>query len=150
MSIARARSLRAKATASERALWDILRRRQQWGLRFRRQHPIGPFVLDFVCLERRLIVEVDGAAHEHAQRIESDLKRDAWLESQRFTIVRIPSGIASEDPERACAIIAEALGPETIAGVSSPHPRPFPRKGGRGKIGAGAPAGSNDKEEQSR
>ena len=150
MTVARARSLRSRATESERALWDILRRRQQWGLRFRRQHPIGPFVVDFVCLERRLIVEVDGDVHEHASRIESDLKRDAWLESQRFKIVRIPSGIATEDSERTCAIIAEALGPETIDGVRSPHPRPFPREGGRGKIEIDAASSPTDMEEQSR
>jgi 5-methyltetrahydrofolate--homocysteine methyltransferase len=131
VTTARARSLRSRTTASEQALWDILRRRQQWGLRFRRQHPIGPFVVDFVCLERRLIVEVDGDVHEHASRIEADMERDRWLESQRFRIVRIPSGIAAEDPDRACAMIAEQLGTETIEGVITPHPRPFPRKGGR-------------------
>ena len=138
MSIARARSLRSKATASERALWDMLRRRQLWGLRFRRQHPIGPFVVDFVCLERRLIVEIDGEVHELASRIEHDVGRDRWLARQRFKVVRISSGVASEDPEQACAMIAAALGPETIAGVLSPHPRPFPRKGGREKRSNGA------------
>ena len=137
MTIARARSLRSRATASEVALWAILRRRQQWGLRFRRQHPIGPFVVDFVCLERRLIVEVDGDVHEHTHRIMSDRGRDDWLASQRFKIVRIPSGVAAEDPDRACAMIAEALGPETIAGVLTPHPRPFPRKRGREKLTVG-------------
>jgi very-short-patch-repair endonuclease len=131
MTIARARSLRAQSPDSERALWNILRRRQQWGLRFRRQHMIGPFVADFVCLERRLIVEVDGEVHNHISRIEADMERDRWLESQRFKIVRIPAEIAFNDPERACVMIAAALGTETISGVDTPHPRPFPRKGGR-------------------
>ncbi|HEX4893805.1 MAG TPA: endonuclease domain-containing protein [Hyphomicrobiaceae bacterium] len=131
MTTARARLLRAKSTPSERALWEALRRRQQWGLRFRRQHPIGPFVVDFVCLERRLIVEVDGEAHDHAGRIQADIERDRWLESQRFRIVRIPGGIVTDDPGRACAMIAKALGPQTVAEAISPHPRPFPRKGGR-------------------
>ena len=148
MTVARARSLRSRATESERALWDILRRRQQWGLRFRRQHPIGPFVVDFVCLERRLIVEVDGVVHEHARRIESDLMRDQWLTNQRFKIVRIPSGIATEDPDQACTMIAEALGQATIADVLTPHPRPFPRKGGRVKCGIGPSSNPTAKEEQ--
>ena len=128
MTIARASSLRSRATESERALWAILRRRQQWALRFRRQHPIGPFVVDFVCLERRLIVEVDGEVHEYARRIATDIERDEWLAEQRFKIVRIPSGIATEDPDRACTMITEALGPATIADAITPHPRPFPRK----------------------
>jgi very-short-patch-repair endonuclease len=115
-----------------------LRRRQQWGLRFRRQHPIGPFIVDFVCLERRLIVEVDGDVHGHVDRIEADMERDRWLESQRFRIVRIPSGIAAEDPDGACKMIAEKLGAETIEGVLTPDPRPFPRKGGREQYIIGA------------
>ncbi len=131
MTIARARSLRSRSTVSEKALWDILRRRQQWGLRFRRQHLIGPFVVDFVCLERRLIVEVDGVVHEHGGLIASDIERDQWLESQRFKIVRISDGIVTGDPEQACAMIAVALGPKTVAGANTPHPRPFPCKGGR-------------------
>jgi very-short-patch-repair endonuclease len=131
MSIARAKSLRSNATKSEQALWELLRRRQQWGLRFRRQHPIGPFVVDFVCLERRLIVEVDGAVHEHPSRVVKDIARDAWLSDQRFKIVRIHADIVMHDPERAIALIAAALGPATVDGVHTPHPRPFPRTGGR-------------------
>jgi adenine-specific DNA-methyltransferase len=137
MTIARARSLRTRATASEKALWELLRRRQQWGLRFRRQHPIGPFIVDFVCLERRLIVEVDGAVHSNVRRIAEDIERDAWLSEQRFKVMRIPSGIAAEDPRQVSAMIAAALGPETVAGVTTPHPRPFARKGGRGRRGDG-------------
>jgi very-short-patch-repair endonuclease len=131
MTIGRARSLRSKATASEQALWEVLRRRQQWGLRFRRQQPIGPFVVDFICLERRLIVEVDGDVHDHVNRITQDIARDAWLSDQLFKIVRIPAHIAENDPERALTMICATLGAETVADVNTPHPRPFPRKGGR-------------------
>lgn len=136
MTTARARSLRSRSTQSEKTLWQILRRRQQWGLRFRRQHPIGPFVVDFVCLERRLVVEVDGEVHAHPSRIASDIERDHWLESQGFKIVRMSDGIVTGDPDQAIAMISAALGSETVEGANTPHPRPFPRKGGRGRCGA--------------
>jgi len=70
----RARSLRRTMTAPERALWSLLRRKHL-GLHFRRQHPIGPFVLDFYCASARLCVEIDGPAH--ADRGEADARRTA-------------------------------------------------------------------------
>ena len=130
-STLRVRSLRKRATQAERELWSQLRRRQLAGLRFRRQFPIGPFVVDFVCLERRLIVEVDGEVHEHAGRIERDVARDRWLMDQGFRVLRLTNAVVMNDPDGVYAAIAAALGPETIAGVDTPHPRPFPRKGGR-------------------
>ena len=133
MTVARARSLRSRTTSSEQALWSMLRRRQLFGLRFRRQFPIGPFIVDFICLERRLIVEVDGGVHETVRRQHADIERDRWLVGQRFKVLRIPGGIASEDPDRVRDLIAQALGTETVDGAVTPHPRPFPRKGGRGK-----------------
>ena len=59
----RARNLRKSMSDGERKLWQALRARQVDGVRFRRQHPIGPYIVDFVCLERRLVVEVDGGHH---------------------------------------------------------------------------------------
>ena len=86
MSIERARELRKNLTDAERKLWKYLRRKQIEGHRFRRQVPIGPYYVDFLCLERRLVIEVDGG--QHADRQAEDAKRTAWLESQGFRVLR--------------------------------------------------------------
>lgn len=77
MSIALARELRKTMTDAERKLWHGLRLRQMHGYKFRRQFPLGHYIVDFVCLEARLIVEVDGG--QHADEKYGDVQRDAWL-----------------------------------------------------------------------
>jgi very-short-patch-repair endonuclease len=64
MTIAQAKQLRKNSTDAERALWRVLRSRQLGGHKFRRQQPLGSFIVDFVCLEARLIVEIDGGQHD--------------------------------------------------------------------------------------
>ncbi len=86
MSIERARQLRKNLTDAERRLWKYLRRKQLESHRFRRQLPIGPYYVDLLCLERRLIIEIDGG--QHADRQAEDAKRTAWLESQGFRVMR--------------------------------------------------------------
>jgi len=81
-----ARKLRAAPTDAERALWARLRQRQLDSHRFRRQHPIGPYVVDFFCAERDLIVEVDGG--QHAEDVVADTRRTAWLEARGYRVVR--------------------------------------------------------------
>jgi very-short-patch-repair endonuclease len=73
----RARTLRKNMTDVERLLWGRLRDRQLGGYKFRRQHPIGPFFLDFVCLEKKLVIEVDGG--QHAKNLDADVKRSNYL-----------------------------------------------------------------------
>jgi very-short-patch-repair endonuclease len=85
-AIARARELRLNATDAERFLWRHLRLRQLNGYRFRRQRPVGPYILDFVCVEKRLAIEVDGGQHNQADS--HDRQRDAWLQKQGFVILR--------------------------------------------------------------
>ena len=80
-----ARELRANMTDAERRLWFLLRNRQLDGHKFRRQHPIGAFVADFVCIERRLIIELDGGQHAGSTY---DARRTAWLEDHGWQIVR--------------------------------------------------------------
>ena len=82
----RARQLRANPTDAERALWSILRKGQIPGHRFRRQAPIGPYIVDFVCFENKLVIEVDGG--QHAEQADYDDARTAWLESQGFRVLR--------------------------------------------------------------
>jgi very-short-patch-repair endonuclease len=80
------RNLRKRQTDAENLLWRHLRKKQLEGLKFRRQHPIGKFVVDFVCLERQLILEIDGG--QHAIEPEKDNERDHWLISEGYKILR--------------------------------------------------------------
>jgi very-short-patch-repair endonuclease len=83
-----AKRLRKTSTDAERFLWHSLRARQVDGLRFRRQHPIGRDVVDFVCLERSIVVEIDGGQHAEDIHREKDKTRDQWLENEGFTVLR--------------------------------------------------------------
>ena len=75
---------------AEARLWQLLRRRAQ-GFRFRQQHPAGPYVADFYCPSAKLIVEVDGSAHDMGNRPARDARRDAWLRARGYRILRIPA-----------------------------------------------------------
>jgi very-short-patch-repair endonuclease len=92
-----ARALRRDATDAERRLWRLLRQRRLLGLRFRRQHPLGPYIVDFVCLERRLVVELDGG--QHVEAAGRDARRDAWLRSQGFRVMRVWNDDALTRPD---------------------------------------------------
>jgi very-short-patch-repair endonuclease len=85
-----AAKLRRKLTLPEGLLWRELRKRPA-GLKFRRQHPAGRYVLDFFCAEAKLAVEVDGEAHARGDRPERDEKRDAWLRENGVRVLRIPA-----------------------------------------------------------
>ncbi|WP_084417997.1 endonuclease domain-containing protein [Henriciella litoralis] len=86
--IAQARRLRKSLTSAEVRLWARLRRRQIEGFRFRRQHPIGPYIADFACIEARLVVEVDGATHGSDEALARDARRSAWLEEEGWHVIR--------------------------------------------------------------
>ena len=81
-----AKALRGELTPAERAVWAALRGRRLGGLRFRCQHPIGPFVLDFCCPAAKLVVEVDGAVHDNQQ--EQDAVRTEHLEQYGYRVIR--------------------------------------------------------------
>ena len=86
MGVNRARELRKNPTEAERKLWAHLRLRKIGGYKFRRQHPLGPFIVHFVCEEKRLIVEVDEGQHDEKRFY--DAKRDKWLEEKGFKVIR--------------------------------------------------------------
>jgi very-short-patch-repair endonuclease len=89
-----AKALRRNQPVTERLLWKHLRDRRLEGLKFRRQVPIGPFVVDFACLGRRLVVEADGPFHDS----DADAVRDAWLNTQGFRVLRFSnSEVAARD-----------------------------------------------------
>jgi very-short-patch-repair endonuclease len=87
-----ARQLRRRSTDAERLLWAHLRDRRLSNHKFRRQHPVGPYVVDFVCKERHLIIELDGGQHYSQQKC-YDQRRDAWLAQEGYRVLRFPDNV---------------------------------------------------------
>src|SRR5262245_13829853 len=112
----KARQLRRDQTDAEQRLWARLRDRQLCGAKFRRQHPIGPFVADFCCPEGKLIVELDGG--QHAQEAAADQKRSRLLEVQGYRVLRFWNHDVLGNTEAVLERIAEVL--------SDPHSSPLP------------------------
>ncbi|MGH7948719.1 MAG: endonuclease domain-containing protein [Candidatus Binataceae bacterium] len=103
----RARRLRASSTDVERKLWFHLRARQMGGCKFRRQHPIGPFYADFCCVERRLILELDGGQHDANK--ERDERRTAYLKKHGYRVIRFWNGDVMKNLDGVLEGIAGAL-----------------------------------------
>ena len=104
-----ARQMRKEPTRSESLLWSALRNRRLASRKFRRQHPVGRFILDFYCQEERLAVEVDGPVHE-TQR-QADGERQQILESMGIRFLRLSAALIESDLPAALAAIEEALSP---------------------------------------
>ena len=104
-----ARGLRRQQTPAERVLWNRLRNLQLEGTKFRRQQPIGDYILDFVNLESKLVVEIDGGQHNHTQIREKDEQRTKWLESEGYRILRFWNNDVLTNTEGVCLLIQEAL-----------------------------------------
>ena len=101
-----ARALRRRMTNAERKLWFALRNRRFAGFKFRRQVPIGRFIVDFVCFEARLVIEVDGGQHAENAR---DKHRDRWLAANQFRVLRFWNNEVLLNPEGVMTVLAEAL-----------------------------------------
>jgi very-short-patch-repair endonuclease len=131
--IAGARRLRLDATDAERRLWYRLRSRQIEGAKFVRQERIGPYVVDFVCREQRLIIEVDGGQHATDPR---DAVREGWLCDRGYRVLRFWNNDVLANTGGVLESIAAALRETTIAGGQTrgdaPSPRPSPPEGGEG------------------
>ena len=110
-TLANAQRLRRELTDAERMLWSVLRNRQLEGAKFRRQQPIGPFVADFVCQERRLIIEADGGQHSNSF---TDGRRTAFLQSKGYRVLRFWNNDILSNLDGVAQVIAAA--------VSTPHP----------------------------
>ena len=93
----KARSLRRSQTDAERRLWSILRDRRLNRFKFRRQQSLGHYIVDFVCFERRLVIEVDGSQHQ--DRVVYDDERTKWLNSQGFDVLRLWNNEVLSDPD---------------------------------------------------
>lgn len=103
-----ARSLRKRPTEAEKLLWRYLSGKQLQGLKFRRQEPIGDYIVDFVCFSKRLIIEVDGG--QHAIEREKDITRDEWLLSQGFKVLRFWNNEVLRNLEGVSDVILRELG----------------------------------------
>jgi len=104
----RAKSLRATQTEAEGLLWSVLRGKQLCELKFRRQHPIGPFFADFACVSKRLVVELDGSYHDLIQ--ENDLlQRQQYLVGQGWKVVRFTNDDVMRDVESVLRAIASSV-----------------------------------------
>jgi very-short-patch-repair endonuclease len=122
MSRERARKLRKNMTDAERALWLRIRRRQILGYKFRRQQPLGKYILDFVCLESKLIVELDGG--QHAVQEEYDSRRSQWLTEQGFRVLRLWNHQVFKESDAVVQAIYNALlPPPALPKVGRPPPR---------------------------
>ena len=84
-----AKHLRTEATLAEQRLWFQLRNRRFEELKFRRQFPIGPYTVDFICLEQRLVIEVDGSQHNQQEGQQQDEARTAYLNGEGFRVIRV-------------------------------------------------------------
>jgi very-short-patch-repair endonuclease len=129
MTITHARELRKNATDCERLLWQQLRAHRLQGFKFKRQQPLGLYIVDFVCFEARLIIEADGG--HHAEQAEYDNRRDDWLRSQGFTVLRFWNNEILTNIEGVLERILEGC-----QNLNSPSPQPLPRRGGGAKANA--------------
>ena len=101
----RARALRATMGLPEVLLWKALKGRKLKGLHFRKQHPLGPYVLDFYCDAEKLAVEVDGSSHGFGDRPERDERRDVWIAAQGVATLTIPASLVLGDVDDATRTI---------------------------------------------
>jgi len=104
-----AKAMRRNMTVSELTLWRHLRKPGIEGLRFRRQVPIGPYIVDFFCPQHRLIVEVDGDSHGYHASMARDAVRDEWLAEHGYRVVRIWNGDVADDIDGVCRAIVDAV-----------------------------------------
>jgi len=121
--VKKARELRRSGTPAEECLWELLRNLRFAGLKFRRQHQIGDYIVDFYCHEHRLAVELDGGVHDGKSQREHDKKRDRYIKSLGNTVIRIKNKAFMESTEKALEQIVNSL----------------PSPSGRGVGGEGSP-----------
>jgi very-short-patch-repair endonuclease len=118
-----ARVLRKNATLAERKLWRYLRSRSLGGFKFVRQQPIGPYIVDFVCREKRLVIEIDGSQHADNER---DAIRDRWLVEHHYRVLRLWNNEVLRNIEGVWETILAAA-----SAAAPPHRRPLPARGER-------------------
>ena len=114
-------------TDAEQALWTRLRQRQVLGHKFRRQHPLGGYIVDFVCLAEKMVVEVDGGQHDENR--DYDERRSHWLEQQGYQVLRFWNHEVLQHLDAVVRAIAAALPPPGLSPAAPGPGRPPPRRG---------------------
>jgi very-short-patch-repair endonuclease len=102
-----AKELRSNMTDAERHLWCYLRAHRFLGLKFKRQKPMGAYIVDFICLECRLVIELDGGQHQ--DQVERDAERDRWLAEQGFRVLRFWNHEVLGETESVLEVIRRAV-----------------------------------------
>lgn len=118
-----AKDLRKRSTDAELALWSRVRGRHLCGLKFRRQHPMGKYIVDFICLESKVIIELDGGQHADPEIKAYDRQRDDWLENEGYKILRFWDNDVLSNTDGIVEVIMEHC---------SGHPPLHPSPQGRG------------------
>ena len=127
-----ARRLRNEPTGAEKRLWHLLRANQLNGHKFRRQAALGPYIVDFICLAQRLIIELDGPQHLEAAAAEHDARRTAWLVQRGYRVIRFRNHEIDEDVHRVVDSIRQSLEVTPPTPPQSPLPNPPHQGAGAG------------------
>jgi 5-methyltetrahydrofolate--homocysteine methyltransferase len=104
-----AREMRSNPTTAEARFWEIVRGKKLEGYKFRRQHVIGKYISDFLCLRHSLVVEIDGGIHHHPDNILADKERTAFLNSEGFHVLRLPNSLVLNDESQTIRIVDSAI-----------------------------------------
>ena len=106
-----ARNLRKNSTIQERRLWNLLKNRQFHNLKFKRQQPIGDYIVDFICKEAKIIIEVDGGQHNEPENIEYDKTRTEYLNTLGYKVIRFWNNEIYENIEGVLLRLKEEINP---------------------------------------
>jgi very-short-patch-repair endonuclease len=118
------KAMRRRLTPAELKLWNVIRGRQLEGLRFRRQAPIGDYIADFVCFERRIVVELDGGQHFRHHGVLADADRDTWMHGEGFLVLRFANADVMADSDAVCRAILSAAVDRDPVELRNPSPKP--------------------------
>ena len=102
-----ARELRKRQTTSEKIIWEVVRNRRLQGFKFRRQQPVGRYIVDFLSIEGKLVIEIDGSIHNNTK--EYDYEKDAFLKSAGFSVLRLPAIFVEQNIEETVELIINEL-----------------------------------------
>jgi very-short-patch-repair endonuclease len=122
--VSKSRELRRDSSRAEKICWHLIRDRRVNGVKFRRQHPIGPYFADFACVSKKLVVEIDG--EHHAFQVEADARRTAVMECEGWRVIRFWANEVVQNPEGIWAAIEIALNEWSPV---TPHPTSPPNGG---------------------
>ena len=124
------RDLREASTKAEQLVWAMIRDRRMNGAKFRRQHSVGRFIVDFVCLESNLVIELDSGYHDYT--VDEDKGRESFLKAQGLQVIRFWNEDVLKDADAVARAISNTLSVINEVEPPRPHPSPLPRNGGEG------------------